>query len=163
MILSLSDYSFQDVVQTVATSVESLAREKGLRLTVNIAPKLPVGRGDERRIVQVLLNLVGNAIKFTETGEVAIHVSAADESFMASVSDTGPGIPEDQQGKIFEEFQQVDDSSTRTKGGTGLGLAIAKRIIELHGGRLWVESTVGKGSTFSFSLPVKVVTMEGTA
>ena len=87
-------------------------------------------------------------------------MDAADESFVVAVSDTGPGIPMDQQAKIFEEFQQVDDSSTRTKGGTGLGLAIAKRIIELHGGRLWVESTPGKGATFSFSLPVKVAAME---
>ena len=158
--LSVSEYSFQDAVQSVVTSVESLAREKGLRLTIKVAPKLPVGRGDERRIVQVLLNLVGNAIKFTEAGEVVIRVDAADESFVVAVSDTGPGIPKDQQDRIFEEFQQVDDSSTRTKGGTGLGLAIAKRIIELHGGRLWVESTPGKGATFSFSLPVKVAATE---
>jgi signal transduction histidine kinase len=72
-----------------------------------------------------------------------------------SVSDTGPGIPETQHERIFEEFQQVDGSSTRAKGGTGLGLAIAKKIIELHGGRIWVESVVGKGSTFTFSLPVR--------
>ena len=163
LVLSVSEYSFQDAVQSVVTSVESLAREKGLKLTVKVVPSLPVGRGDERRIVQVLLNLVGNAIKFTESGEVAIRVSANDESFLVSVSDTGPGIPQDQQARIFEEFQQVDDSSTRSKGGTGLGLAIARRIIEMHGGRLSVESTVGKGSTFSFSLPVRVMTTEVTA
>jgi signal transduction histidine kinase len=153
--LSLSDYSFQDAVQSVVTSVESLAKEKGLRLSAAIAPKLPVGRADERRIVQVLLNLVGNAIKFTEVGEVAIRVDAINNEFIVSVSDTGPGIPKGQEARIFEEFQQVDGSSTRTKGGTGLGLAISKKIIELHGGRIWVESILGKGSTFTFSIPVR--------
>jgi len=161
--LSLSDYSFQDAVQSAVASVESLAKEKGLRLTVEVAPKLPVGRADERRIVQVLLNLVGNAIKFTDTGEVAIRVSAVDDAFRASVSDTGPGIPESQHERIFEEFQQVDGSSTRAKGGTGLGLAIAKKIIELHGGRIWVESTIGKGSTFTFSVPVRTERREEAA
>jgi signal transduction histidine kinase len=161
--LSLSDYSFQDAVQSVVSSVESLAKEKGLRLTVDVAKKLPVGRADERRIVQVLLNLVGNAIKFTDAGEVAVRVSAVDDAFRASVSDTGPGIPESQHERIFEEFQQVDGSSTRAKGGTGLGLAIAKRIIELHGGRIWVESVVGQGSTFTFSLPVRTEWQEEAA
>jgi signal transduction histidine kinase len=106
------------------------------------------------------MNLVGNAIKFTDVGEVAVQVAAPDGKFVASVADTGPGIPEDQQQRIFEEFQQVDSSSTRKKGGTGLGLAIAKRIVELHGGRIWVESTLGKGSTFSFSLPIRVEARE---
>jgi len=161
--LSLSDYSFQDALQSVVSSVESLARGKGLRLTVEVAPKLPVGRADERRIVQVLLNLVGNAIKFTDAGEVAIRVNAIDDEFVVSVSDTGPGIPEIQHERIFEEFQQVDGSSTRAKGGSGLGLAIAKKIIELHGGRIWVESIVGKGSTFTFSLPVRAERREEAA
>jgi len=161
--LSLSDYSFQDAVQSVVSSVESLAKEKGLRLTVEVAPKLPVGRADERRIVQVLLNLVGNAIKFTDAGEVGIRVNAIDDAFVVSVSDTGPGIPKSQHERIFEEFQQVDGSSTRAKGGTGLGLAIAKKIIELHGGRIWVESVFGKGSTFTFSLPVRAERREEAA
>jgi signal transduction histidine kinase len=161
--LAANDYSFHDVVQTVISGVESLAAEKQLKLVTNLAPDLPVGRGDERRITQVLMNLVGNAIKFTDAGEVAVRVTAPDAMFVTSVTDTGPGIPADQQQRIFEEFQQVDSSSTRKKGGTGLGLAIAKRIVELHGGRIWVESTVGKGSTFSFSLPVRVEQKEVTA
>jgi GAF domain-containing protein len=161
--LSLSDYSFQDAVQSVVSSVESLAKEKGLRLTVEVTPKLPVGLADERRVVQVLLNLVGNAIKFTDAGEVGIRVNAVDDAFVVSVSDTGPGIPKSQHERIFEEFQQVDGSSTRAKGGTGLGLAIAKKIIELHGGRIWVESVVGKGSTFTFSLPVRAERREEVA
>ena len=144
------------VVQTVFTAMESLAAEKKLALKVTLPVELPLGRGDERRISQVLLNLVGNAIKFTEIGEVKVQATASDGSFVVSVSDTGPGIaPADQQ-KIFEEFQQADSSSTRKKGGTGLGLSIAKRIIELHGGRIWVESSLGNGSTFWFALPVRV-------
>jgi signal transduction histidine kinase len=154
--LSLSDYSMKEVVQTVITAVESLAAEKKLALKIAVAPDLSPGRGDERRIVQVLLNLVGNAIKFTEVGEVRIQAQAADGAFLVSVSDTGSGIALGDQQKIFEEFQQIDDSATKTKGGTGLGLAIAKRIVEMHGGRIWVESTPGQGSTFWFTVPVVV-------
>ncbi len=162
LVLSLGDYSMKEVVQTVFTGVESLAAEKRLALKVTLPPDLPLGHGDERRITQVLLNLVGNAIKFTEVGEVRVEVSATDGAFRVAVSDTGPGIaPADQQ-KIFEEFQQADSSSTRKKGGTGLGLSIAKRIVEMHGGRIWVESSLGKGSTFWFTLPVRVERPGGT-
>jgi signal transduction histidine kinase len=154
--LSLADYSLQDVVHTVFTAVESLATGKKLALKVDVASNLPVGHADERRIAQVLLNLVGNAIKFTDHGEVTIKATVADGSFTVAVRDTGPGIAPADQGKIFEEFQQADTTATRKKGGTGLGLSIAKRIIEMHGGRIWVESDVGKGSMFAFTLPVTV-------
>ncbi len=154
--LALTDYSLKDVVQTVITAVEALAAEKKLALKVAVSIDLPPGRGDERRLTQVLLNLVGNAIKFTEAGEVRVQATASDGAFLVSVADTGPGIAEADQQKIFEEFQQADSSSTRRKGGTGLGLSIAKRIIELHGGRIWVESSPGQGSTFCFTLPVRV-------
>ena len=154
--LDLADYSLKDVVHTVFTAVESLATGKKLALTVDVAPKLPPGHGDERRLAQVLLNLVGNAIKFTDKGEVAIKATISDGSFTVAVRDTGPGIAPSDQGKIFEEFQQADNSATKRKGGTGLGLSIAKRIIAMHGGRIWVESDVGKGSTFAFTIPVTV-------
>ena len=154
--LSLADYSLKDVVQSVHSAVEALAKEKQIVLKVEVPPHLPAARGDERKLTQVLLNLVGNAIKFTDTGEVAIKASAANGSFTVAVRDTGPGIAEAEQAKIFEEFQQADSSITKKKGGTGLGLAIAKRIVELHGGRIWVESSPGQGSTFSFTLPTKV-------
>jgi signal transduction histidine kinase len=154
--LSVTDYSLGEIVQAVITSVESLATEKGLSLKTNVPPDLPAGRGDERRIAQVLLNLVGNAIKFTDQGEVAISASAAGGAFTIAVRDTGPGIPKAEQVKIFEEFHQADNSATKTKSGTGLGLSIAKRIIEMHGGRISVESSPGTGSTFSVSLPVAV-------
>jgi len=154
--LSLNDYSIQEVVQTVITAVESLAAEKSLRLSVAVSPGLAYGKGDEQRITQVLLNLVGNAIKFTEAGEVKVEVVSSNGNFLVSVSDTGPGLSEADQQKIFEEFHQTDSSSTRKKGGTGLGLSIARRIIEMHGGRIWVESDLGNGSTFRFTLPVRV-------
>jgi signal transduction histidine kinase len=154
--LSLGDYSIPDMVQTVITSVESLATEKHLALRSELAPNLPRARGDQRRLAQVLLNLVGNAIKFTDTGEVAVKASAANGSYTIAVRDTGPGIAAVDQAKIFEEFQQADNSITRKKGGTGLGLSIAKRIVELHGGKIGVQSSPGQGSTFSITLPVTV-------
>jgi signal transduction histidine kinase len=154
--LSLADYSIKDVVQGVCNIVEPLAVEKKIAFKVEMPPDLPRGRADERRLTQVLLNLVGNAIKFTDAGEVAIKASSSNGSFEISVRDTGPGISAENQRKLFEEFQQVDNSITKKKGGTGLGLAISKRIIELHGGRIWVESSPGEGSTFSFALPVTV-------
>jgi signal transduction histidine kinase len=154
--LSLGDYSMGEVVHTVLTAVESLASEKKLTLKAVLASDLPPGKGDERRIVQVLLNLVGNAIKFTEAGDVTVEAAVSDGTFLVSVSDTGPGISAADQARIFEEFQQADSSSTRKKGGTGLGLSIAKRIVQLHGGRIWVESGPGKGSTFRFTVPVLV-------
>jgi len=154
--LSLADYSMKEVVHTVLTGLEPLAAEKGLALKTDISPGLPLGRADERRITQVVLNLVGNAIKFTDAGEVRVQVTAADDAFVVAVADTGPGISEEDQPKIFEEFHQVDSSSTRKKGGTGLGLAITKRIVGMHGGRIWVESSLGKGSTFWFTLPIRV-------
>jgi signal transduction histidine kinase len=157
--LSLADYSLTEVIHTVVTAVEPLAAEKGLGLRVALEPDLPLARGDDRRISQVLLNLVGNAVKFTDAGEVRIEAKASDGSFLISVSDTGPGIATEDQGRIFEEFQQADTSNTRKKGGTGLGLSIAKRILALHGGRIWVASTPGMGSTFSFTLPVRVERM----
>ena len=156
LVLDLADYSLKDVAQTVHSAVEPLAADKKLKFTTEVTPDLPRGRGDERRLTQVLLNLVGNAIKFTDHGEVAIKVSVANGAFNVAVHDTGPGISAADQAKLFQEFQQADNSVTKKKGGTGLGLAISKRIIEMHGGRIWVNSTVGQGSTFAFTLPVHV-------
>ena len=106
--LSLADYSLKEVVQSVYSAVEALAKEKQIALKVEVPPHLPAARGDERKLTQVLLNLVGNAIKFTDAGEVAIKASAANGSFTVAVRDTGPGIAEAEQAKIFEEFQQAE-------------------------------------------------------
>ena len=156
LVLELSDYSVQDIAQTVRSTLEPLAADKKLAFKVEVAPQLPPGRGDGRRLTQVLINLVGNAIKFTDAGEVAIKAEANNGSFHVSVRDTGPGISAADQSKLFQEFQQADNAITKKKGGTGLGLAISKRIIEMHGGKIWVESQPGQGSTFAFTLPVVV-------
>jgi len=154
--LELSDYCVQDIAQTVRSTLEPLAADKKLAFKLELAPDLPPGHGDSRRLTQVLINLVGNAIKFTDAGEVAIKAEANNGSFHVSVRDTGPGVSAADQANLFQEFQQADNAITRKKGGTGLGLAISKRIIEMHGGRIWVESQVGQGSTFAFTLPVIV-------
>jgi signal transduction histidine kinase len=156
LVLDLADYSLQDVAQTVYSAVEPLAADKKLAFRAEVSPDMPPGHGDERRLTQVLLNLVGNAIKFTDTGEVVIKAGASNGTFNLSVRDTGPGISGSDQAKLFQEFQQAGNSATRKKGGTGLGLAISKRIVEMHGGRIWLESQMGQGSTFFVTLPVQV-------
>jgi signal transduction histidine kinase len=153
--LSLADYALADIVRNVVSATEALAAEKKLNLRAEMLPDLPLGHGDPQRLTQVLLNLVGNAIKFTDAGEVLIQAMSVDGEFRVTVADTGPGIPEAEQRQIFEEFHQVDSSSTRKKGGTGLGLAISRRIIELHGGRIWVESAPDQGSRFCFAVPIQ--------
>ena len=156
LVLSLNDYSVKDMMGGVYVAVEPLAGNKKLNFKLEVPPDLPAAHGDERRLSQVLLNLVGNAIKFTDTGEVAMKAAAANGSYTVAVTDTGPGIAEADQAKIFEEFQQSESTHTKAKGGTGLGLAIAKRIVEMHGGRLWVELKLGSGSTFFFTVPLRV-------
>jgi GAF domain-containing protein len=156
LVLELSDYSVPDIAQTVRSTLEPLAADKKLAFKLELAPELPAGHGDGRRLTQVLINLVGNAIKFTDAGEVAIKAEANNGAFSVSVRDTGPGISAADQARLFQEFQQADNAITKKKGGTGLGLAISKRIIEMHGGKIWVESQPGHGSTFAFTLPVIV-------
>ena len=153
--LVMESYSVADMVATVLSAAESLARAKNLKLGAAVTPSLPTGRGDARRLTQVLLNLVGNAIKFTDQGGVEIRAVQAGDRFEIAVVDSGPGIAPADQVRIFDEFQQVDSTSTRRKGGTGLGLSISRHIVELHGGSITVESEVGKGSTFRISLPVQ--------
>jgi len=154
--LAIDDYAMPAVVHSVVSATESLAKAKGLALATDVPKDLPLGSGDERRLTQVILNLVGNAIKFTDKGSVVIAVTCAKGRFDLAVSDTGPGIAEADQARIFEEFQQVDNSNTRRKGGTGLGLSISKKIVEMHGGAISLESELGKGSTFHVAIPVRV-------
>jgi len=161
--LALYDYSINEVVHTVFMVVEPLATEKNLALKIELPNDLPTAHGDERRLTQALLNVVGNAIKFTDSGEVAIKAAASNGAYTLSVRDTGPGIDPADQTKIFEEFQQADDTTTKKKGGTGLGLSIARRIVAMHGGRIWVESKLGAGSTFFLEVPVDVEQQVGNA
>jgi signal transduction histidine kinase len=161
--LAIEDYSVVDMVNTVMAATESLARAKGLALESDVAAGLPMGRGDARRLSQVLLNLVGNAIKFTDQGKVEIRARRDGEFFELAVVDTGFGIAPEDQKRIFDEFQQVDNTSTRKKGGTGLGLSISRKIVELHGGSITVESEVGKGSTFKVTVPINAVPVREAA
>jgi signal transduction histidine kinase len=152
--LGVGEYSVQEIVDVVHASLRSLAIEKGLAFAVRVAPEIPTARGDGRRLTQCLLNLAGNALKFTRQGRVDIDVRLDDGWLTYRVSDTGIGIPKDEVEHIFAEFRQVDTTITREYGGTGLGLSITKRLVELHGGRIGVESELGKGSTFFFTVPL---------
>jgi signal transduction histidine kinase len=154
MELALQDYAVADVVDSVRVSLRSLAHERGLEFVTRVAPDLPVAHGDAKRITQCLMNLAGNALKFTRQGRVEIAVERQGDELVYRVTDTGIGIPKDELGKVFDEFRQVDGAVTREFGGTGLGLSITKRFIEMHGGRIWVDSEPGQGSTFWFAVPL---------
>jgi signal transduction histidine kinase len=156
MELALAEYLVEDIVNTVKLSLRALAATKGLDLVTTVQPEIPVCVGDGKRITQCLMNLAGNALKFTREGRVEIRVEAQGDTVLWAVSDTGIGIPADQVGTIFEEFRQADVTVSRDFGGTGLGLSITRKLVELHGGRIWAESEEGKGSTFFFSIPVRV-------
>ena len=162
MELALGEYVVEDIVNTVKLSLRALASTKGLDLVTAVAPDLPLCVGDGKRITQCLMNVAGNALKFTREGRVEIRVELQGESLLFAVADTGIGIPADQVEHIFEEFRQADATVSRDFGGTGLGLSISRKLVELHGGRIWVESEAGKGSTFFFSIPVRVA-REATA
>jgi signal transduction histidine kinase len=160
MELVLAEYSVQDVVETIRTSLQSLALEKGLQFVATVEDDIPLAFGDGKRITQCLMNLVGNALKFSKRGRVALAVEQQGKDLLYQVSDTGIGIPKDELENIFAEFQQVDTAITREFSGTGLGLNITKKFVEMHGGRIWVESELGVGSTFFFTVPLRVETSE---
>jgi two-component system, sensor histidine kinase and response regulator len=151
------DFDLRDAVGDTANALAWKAHQKGLELIVDVGEAVPsMVRGDAGRLRQILINLIGNAIKFTPQGEVVLRVGieaapAPDVVLHFAVSDTGIGIPADRQGRVFEAFTQADGSTTRAYGGTGLGLTIAAKLVDLMGGRVWVESEAGRGSTFHFT------------
>jgi signal transduction histidine kinase len=157
MNLNIEHFNLHEVLTDVVNITAPLARDKALalQLETEASPELEI-EADHTRLRQVMLNLVGNAIKFTDTGGVTLFTSRQDGHIRINVRDTGIGVPPEQAQMIFEEFSQVDTSTTRKAGGTGLGLPISRKLIELHGGRLWVESTGvrGEGSTFIIELPI---------
>ena len=153
--LDFSTVDIREVAAEVIASMDSLADQKAIRLRLDAAEGLPPIQADRMRVGQVLTNLIGNAIKFTPNdGQVDVTLDrGADGGVQCVVSDSGPGIAARDLSKLFQKFQQIDDSLTRKQGGTGLGLVISKGLVEGHGGRIWVESTVGVGSRFCFTLP----------
>ena len=160
--LERTGFSLTDLLDKVTEMVALRANQKGLALLCEIAPDVPSDLiGDPTRLRQVLLNLLGNAVKFTESGEVTLHVTRDTEanlpgSYLFAISDTGIGIPGDKLGAVFERFTQADSSTTRSYGGSGLGLTISKSLVELMDGRIWVDSSVGRGSVFSFTVPLEI-------
>ena len=155
MELALADYSVQDTVESVRSTLRPIAAEKRLELVTSLPTDLPLARGDAGRISQCLLNLAGNALKFTKEGKVEIGVTLDNGHLVYRVADTGIGIPTDKIESLFTEFKQTDATIASEYGGTGLGLSITKKFIEMHGGRIWVESEPGKGSTFTFEVPLR--------
>ncbi|MCS7220018.1 MAG: ATP-binding protein [Anaerolineae bacterium] len=148
------------IVREAVEAVEPLYRAKGLNLEVDVPTALPQVYCDRLRIRQILLNLLSNAGRFTTAGGVKVTAYVDRSYLVLGVADTGPGIPREKQQKIFEPFQQLDASTRRQHGGSGLGLSISKRLVELHGGKMWLESEVGQGSTFYFSLPLNPMESE---
>ena len=155
MELEVATFDLPLAIDNARTFVRERATKHGINLDVTIDERLGEFTGDERKIKQILLNLLSNAVKFTpEGGRIGINARQADGSVEISVSDTGIGISPEDQPKIFEEFRQVGSDYAHKIEGTGLGLTLAKKFVELHGGKIWVESKVGKGSTFTFTLPI---------
>jgi signal transduction histidine kinase len=156
MELELSRFDLPAAIGGAVILVRERANRHGLGLDVSVDDRLGLFVGDERKIRQVLLNLLSNAVKFTpEGGRIAVRAIPADGAVEISVSDTGIGIAAEDQEAIFQEFRQVGTDYARKREGTGLGLALARRFVDLHGGRLWVKSRPGEGSTFTFTIPVR--------
>jgi PAS domain S-box-containing protein len=158
MELAFDEVNMSDVINSVLATVTGLIKDKPVTITKNIAADMPTVRADAIRIRQVLINLFSNASKFTDEGTITVAASVRDgensrPEIIVSVTDTGPGIAPEDQAKLFQAFSQVDDSPTRKTGGTGLGLSISQNLIQMHGGQIGVDSVVGKGSTFYFTLP----------
>ncbi len=159
IVLQLRPLSINEIVKLVFILNASLVKKKNLILLNNIPEFLPLVHADENRLQQILQNLIANAIKFTEEGTIQVSAKILEENtphqlLLITVSDTGVGISPHSTQRIFEAFEQADSSTGRVYGGTGLGLAITKKLVELHKGKIWVESDLGKGSNFSFTLPI---------
>jgi len=153
--LEIHRLSVSQFVESCVETAQRPAAEKDLRISVNLSPSLPDIAADRRRLAEVLQNLLDNAIQYTPAGgQIMVSASLENEEVVFTVSDTGIGIPQADQPRIFERFYRVDVARSREVGGTGLGLSIAKHLVEVHGGRIWVESAVGQGSQFHFSVPI---------
>jgi len=153
--LEAGPLAVRPLILHAVAEMQFTAQEKEIRLETSVPRTLPPVWGDPNRLEQVVVNLLDNAIKFTpREGAVTVRGRVLEGELVIEVQDTGPGIPADALDRLFTRFYQVDASSTRRAGGIGLGLSISQQIVEAHGGRIWVESEVGKGSTFSFTVPL---------
>jgi len=153
--LDLASFDLPTALENALTLVRERASRHGLTVKLEVDERLGTLVGDERKIRQVVLNLLSNAVKFTpEGGRIEVRAAQADGAVEVSVSDTGIGIAPGDQEAIFEEFRQVGSDYARKREGTGLGLTLARKFVELHGGRIWVKSAIGQGSTFTFTLPL---------
>jgi signal transduction histidine kinase len=159
-----SVFNLSDLVLQISSEMEVVAKKKGLKLFTHIggagmtnqmvvAPTYPV-KADSERLREVITNLIDNAIKYTNQGSIDVSLDGNKSQVTVKIHDTGMGIPAEEQKHLFEKFYRVNNTATREQGGTGLGLYIARSLIEMYGGKIWVESEVGKGSTFAFSLPI---------
>jgi signal transduction histidine kinase len=156
MELEVAPFDLPLAIDNARTFVRERALKHGINLDIDVDDRLGEYLGDERKIKQILLNLLSNAVKFTpEGGRISITANKTENGVEISVTDTGIGIPPTEQSTIFEEFRQVGGDYAHKKEGTGLGLTLAKKFVELHGGKIWVESEVAKGSAFIFTLPEK--------
>ncbi|MGC9046283.1 MAG: sensor histidine kinase, partial [Thermodesulfovibrio sp.] len=154
-IWNFTEISLNEVITDAYKAVSSLFEQKGLPFYMEIQPGLPEINADKERLIQVVINLLSNALKFTEKGYVKCKAQLNGDEILVSVEDTGIGIPEEEKDRIFEKFKQVGDLIRGKPKGTGLGLPISKQIVEAHGGEIWVESQLGKGSIFYFTIPLK--------
>jgi signal transduction histidine kinase len=155
MELDVVDVNVPDTLSSAMTLVRERAQNHGIELALDVDPQINVIQADERKVKQVVLNLLSNAVKFTpDGGSVAVRATLDTDHVAVAVRDTGIGIAPEDQEAVFEEFKQVGRDYTKKAEGTGLGLALTRRIVELHGGRIWLESAPGKGSTFTFTLPL---------
>jgi signal transduction histidine kinase len=163
--LFVQDVNMNEILATAEKTAQSLLADKPVTFVQDAAPALPKLMGDQQRILQVVLNIVSNACKFTREGEIRVTASATSDEMLVSVSDTGPGIDPEDYEAVFEKFKQTE-TGLRQGGGTGLGMPISRSLIEAHGGRMWIEGAKGQGATFKFTLPLqakidpRIVTLE---
>jgi signal transduction histidine kinase len=163
MELELAAVALGELLETGLTMLRDRATRRGIELHLQLDPRIGPVQADERKVKQIVFNLLSNAVKFTPDGgrvDLVLQAGAAN-TVQISVHDNGPGIALEDQERIFEEFEQAGHGVLPTHEGTGLGLAVAKRLIELHGGSIWVESQPGAGSTFSFTLPMHQASQDG--
>ncbi|MCK4815509.1 PAS domain-containing protein, partial [bacterium] len=156
MKLALSEFLFPELIKSINVILKETAFKKNITIKNHIVPQVSVIKADERKMKQIIYNLLSNAIKFTpDGGKIDINTDIKDKELWFSVVDTGIGIKQEEMNKLFKTFQQIDSEYTRKYGGTGLGLSLTKKMVELHGGKIWAESELGKGTTFTFTIPLR--------